>query len=156
MGSENLHTINNFIAVSDDIATAGQPTAEELPLIAAAGFQAVINLAMPDSDGALGDEGDAVRSLHMGYAHIPVAWETPSIADVEKFFAAMEKHQGQKIFVHCAANKRTAVFVFLYRVIKMRQPCEEVLPDVIKIWTPDTRWTNFIEQTLDHYKFGNH
>lgn len=138
------------------MATAGQPTAEQFPLIAAAGFQAVINLALPDSDGALDNEDAVVRSLNMGYTHIPVTWETPSVADVEKFFVAMDKHQGQKIFVHCAANKRTAVFVFLYRVIKMQQPCEEVLPDVIKIWTPDARWTNFIEQSLNHYKFGNH
>lgn len=156
MGSEDLHTINNFLAVSDDMATAGQPTAEQFPLIAAAGFQAIINLALPDSDGALDNEDAVVRSLNMGYTHIPVTWETPSVADVEKFFVAMDKHQGQKIFVHCAANKRTAVFVFLYRVIKMQQPCAKTLPDVMKIWTPDVRWTSFIEQALDHYKFGNH
>jgi len=171
--SEKLHTINNFLAVSGDMATAGQPTAEEFPLIAAAGFQAIINLAMPDSDDALDDEAEVVRSLHMRYVHIPVIWEAPSIADVEKFFAALDKHQGQKIFIHCSANKRTAVFVFLYRVMKMQQPCTEAFPDVMKIWTPDARWTNFIEQALDHYdaqgsasaargrkpeaaKFGNH
>ena len=156
VNSEKLHTINNFLAVSGNMATAGQPTTEEFPLIAAAGFQAVINLAMPESDDALDDEAEMVQSLKMHYMHIPVAWEAPSIADIEKFFAALDKHQGQNIFVHCAANKRTAVFVFLYRVIKMQQPCMDTLPDVIKIWTPDAGWTNFIEQALDHYKFGNH
>jgi len=153
---EKLHTINNFIAVSDTMATAGQPTAEQFALIAAAGFQAVINLAIPDSDDALEDEARIVQSLNMDYVHIPVAWEAPSIADIEQFFAALDNHQGQKIFVHCAANKRTAVFVFLYRVMKVQQPCKEAFPDVMKIWTPDARWTNFIEQVLDHYKFGNH
>ena len=148
---EKLHAINNFLAVSDDMATAGQPTAEQFSLIALAGFQAVINLAMPDSDGALDDEADVVQLSNMHYAHIPVMWNAPSIADVEKFFAALDKHQGQKIFVHCAANKRTAVFVFLYRVIKIQQPCTEVFSDVMKIWTPDVPWTNFIEQALNHY-----
>lgn len=138
------------------MATAGQPTAEQFALIAAAGFQAVINLAIPDSDDALEDEARIVQSLNMDYVHIPVAWEAPSIADIEQFFAALDNHQGQKIFVHCAANKRTAVFVFLYRVMKVQQPCKEAFPDVMKIWTPDARWTNFIEQVLDHYKFGNH
>ncbi len=156
MDPEKLHTINNFIAVSDTMATAGQPTAEQFALIAAAGFQAVINLAIPDSDDALEDEARIVQSLNMDYVHIPVAWEAPSIADIEQFFAALDNHQGQKIFVHCAANKRTAVFVFLYRVMKVQQPCKEAFPDVMKIWTPDARWTNFIEQVLDHYKFGNH
>lgn len=148
MSSDNLQRINNFLAVSTTLATAGQPTAQELPLIASSGFQAVINLAMPDSDGALENEAAVVRSLGMSYTPIPVSWEAPEMADVEKFFAAMDQHQGQRIFVHCAANKRTAVFVFLYRVLKMQQPCVEVFPDVIKIWTPDARWTNFIEQVL--------
>lgn len=156
MDPEKLHTINNFLAVSDTMATAGQPTAEQFALIAAAGFQTVINLAMPDSDDALEDEAHVVQSLNMRYRHIPVAWEAPSIADIEKFFAALDKHQGENIFVHCAANKRTAVFVFLYRVIKMQQPCMDTLPDVIKIWTPDARWTSFIEQVLDQHKPGNH
>ena len=151
---EKLHAINNFLAVSDDMATAGQPTAEQISLIASAGFQTLINLAMSGSDGALDDEPEVVKSLNMSYVHIPVEWEAPSITDVEKFFVALENHQGQKIFVHCAANKRTSVFVFLYRVIKMQQPCTEVLPDVMKIWIPDAKWTSFIEQVLDHYKFG--
>lgn len=153
---EKLHPIKNFLAVSDIMATAGQPTADQFALIAATGCQAVINLAVPDSADILDNEAHIVQSLNMHYTHIPVSWETPSLADVEKFFAALEKHQGQNIFVHCTANKRTAVFVFLYRVIKMQQPCTEVFPDVIKIWAPDARWTSFIEQALDHYKFGNH
>ncbi len=153
---EKLHSINNFLAVSDNMATAGQPTAEQFALIAAAGFQTVINLAMGDSDGALEDEAHIVRSSNMHYVHIPVTWEAPRIADIEKFFAALHNYPGQNIFVHCAANKRTAVFVFLYRVIKMRQPCTDALPDVLKIWTPDARWTNFIEQVLHHHKIGNH
>ena len=156
MDSEKLHTINNFLALSDTLATAGQPTAEQLALIAAAGFHTVINLAMPDSDGTLDDEAHIVQSLNMRYVHIPVVWEAPSIADIEKFFAALDNHSGQNIFVHCAANKRTAVFVFLYRVIKMQHPCTDALPDVMKIWTPDIRWTSFIEQVLEQHKIGNH
>ncbi len=156
MNPEKLLIINNFLAVSDDISTAGQPTAEQFSLIAAAGFQAVINLAMSDSDGALDDEGDVVQSLNMNYVHIPVAWETPHLTDVEKFFDALNKHHQKKVFIHCTANKRTAVFVFLYRVIKMQLPCTEVLPDVIKIWTPDARWTNFIEQVMNSHNVGTH
>lgn len=138
------------------MATAGQPTAEQFALIAAAGFQAVINLTVPDSDDALENEAHIVQSSNMRYMHIPVAWEAPSIADIEKLFAVLDKHQGQNIFIHCTANKRTAVFVFLYRVIKMKQLCKEAFPDVMKIWTPDARWTNFIEQTLNYYQPGNH
>ena len=71
-------------------------------------------------------------------------------------FLRSDNHQGKKIFVHCAANKRTAVFVFLYRVIKMQHPCMDALPDVMKIWTPDIKWTSFIEQVLEQHKIGNH
>ncbi|MCP4431941.1 MAG: hypothetical protein GY806_13265 [Gammaproteobacteria bacterium] len=43
-----LTTIRNFVQLTPTIATAGQPAADQFKLIAKAGYQAVINIAMPD------------------------------------------------------------------------------------------------------------
>ena len=53
MSPPDLSTIKDFLQLSDDLATAGQPTEAELAAIAARGFRVVINLALATSPGAL-------------------------------------------------------------------------------------------------------
>ena len=50
----SLSEIYSFLAVGDKLGTAGQPTEEQFRLIREAGFEAVINLALPTSVTGLG------------------------------------------------------------------------------------------------------
>lgn len=84
--TEPLTTIHNFRAISETLATAGQPTAEQLAAIASAGYGVVINLALPTSDRALPNEEAIVTGLGMDYVAIPVVWEEPTLADLAQFF----------------------------------------------------------------------
>ena len=60
-------------AIDESLCTSGQPTVAQLQEIASAGFQTVINLALHDDPRySLPDEAGTVRSLGMGYVHIPV------------------------------------------------------------------------------------
>src|SRR5215204_6117929 len=72
LASKRLEGICNFLKIDGTIATAGQPTEEQLPLIHAAGYGSVINLAPHDSANALRDERAVVEALGMRYAYIPV------------------------------------------------------------------------------------
>jgi protein tyrosine phosphatase (PTP) superfamily phosphohydrolase (DUF442 family) len=58
MASEDIY---NYIKVSDEIVTAGQPTAEELKSLAAEGFSAVVNLATFDPARSPANEADLLR-----------------------------------------------------------------------------------------------
>jgi uncharacterized protein (TIGR01244 family) len=109
--------IRDYRKLSERIATAGQPTQEELAAVARAGYEVVINLDVSDSSYALEDEGRLVRSLGLEYVHIPVVWEQPTKADLERFFEIMEARQDKTLFVHCAANRRVSVFMALYRIM---------------------------------------
>jgi hypothetical protein len=71
MGKE-LTTIYQFLPLSETIATAGQPTVEQFPAIQAAGYDVVINLALPESANAIPEEGAIVEKLGLQYIHIPV------------------------------------------------------------------------------------
>ena len=128
--------------------TAGQPTRTQFALVHAAGFRAVINLALPTSDNALADEGSLVTSLGMSYTHIPVDFEAPTERDFCQFSRAMQMFEGQPVFVHCAANKRVSAFVFLYRVLHQRVSRAQAEPDLHAIWRPDAVWSRFIEGLL--------
>ncbi len=138
----------NHLQLDERITTAGQPEREEFREVAAAGHQVVINLAMADSPDSILDEGDVVRSLGMGYIHIPVEWENPTLENLIEFFQVMQAHQAHKVFVHCVLNMRVSVFMFLYRVVRLGQSQASAWQDVERIWQPDETWTAFIEKAL--------
>ncbi len=145
--SHHLEQITNFLQISDRLATAGQPTIAQYPAIAAAGYQVVINLALTDSPNAVVDEAQIAHDLGLTYLQIPVVWDSPTMADFQAFARAMDTHREGQIFVHCAANKRVAAFVYLYR---LGEGVDEVIArqDLAKIWTPNPIWQTFIEDTV--------
>ena len=147
-----LQKIRNYLRISDTLATAGQPRAEEFAAIRDAGYQVAINLAVSTSTNALPNEGDIVAELGMDYVHIPVVWKNPTSADLERFFAAMDRYQGQKVFVHCGMNMRVSSFILLYRVIRQGVPLETAKEALSKIWEPDTTWQWFIDDSLARHK----
>jgi protein tyrosine phosphatase (PTP) superfamily phosphohydrolase (DUF442 family) len=148
MSLQALEEITNFLRISDAIGTAGQPTAAQFAAIKAAGYEVVVNLAMPDSTNALPNEGELVAEQAMDYVHIPVVWERPTIRDLEQFFEVMEKSRGKRIFVHCAMNMRVSVFICLYRVLRENIPFEVASEAIYKIWEPDAVWDGFLRQAL--------
>jgi len=89
-----LDGITNFAPVAEDLCTSGQPRAEQFQAIAAAGYAAVVNLALPTSDHALADEGSIVTGLGMRYFHIPVVWEPPTVDDLRAFLALQPADYG--------------------------------------------------------------
>jgi protein tyrosine phosphatase (PTP) superfamily phosphohydrolase (DUF442 family) len=128
------------------LGTAGQPSPEQYPSIAAAGYETVINLALPTSTGALEDEAGLASSLGLEYVHIPVIWEAPQTADLERFFETLQGRRGRKVFVHCAKNYRASAFLYLYRVRFTPVPEEDARWDMLTIWEPEGVWNDFIER----------
>jgi protein tyrosine phosphatase (PTP) superfamily phosphohydrolase (DUF442 family) len=143
-----LSAIYNYHRLSDSLATSGQPSEEELTRVAQAGFEVAINLALHYDEYSLPDERRTVESLGMVYEHIPVIWQRPTRADLDAFFATMDRHAGQRIYVHCAANFRVSSFVLLYRVLRLRWCLEDALPDLEALWQPNDTWQAFIDSAL--------
>jgi protein tyrosine phosphatase (PTP) superfamily phosphohydrolase (DUF442 family) len=138
----------NFLQVSERVGTAGQPTAEQFADIKAAGYEVVLNLAMPDSTNALPNEAKLVREQDMDYVHIPVVWDDPQDDDLDRFFDVMDRVQERKVFVHCALNWRVSSFIYLYRIIHQGVAMEAARQTLHEVWTPDPVWQSFIEKSL--------
>jgi protein tyrosine phosphatase (PTP) superfamily phosphohydrolase (DUF442 family) len=145
-----LNGIYNFLMLSDDLATAGQPSEEELRAVAQCGFDVVINLGLSDTEYALADERGLVTSIGMVYEHIPVEWERPSAKALSTFCQTIRRWQHKKVFLHCAANKRVSVFLALYRIICLKWPEQQALQDIRRIWEPSPTWQEF----FDNHKRG--
>lgn len=142
----SLEKIYNFIKISDTLATSGQPTEAQMGEIAAAGYEVVINLALPTSDNALKDEAGTVRALGMDYHNIPVVWEAPKVNDFEQFVLLMDSLAGKKVFLHCAANYRASMFTALYAEKRWGWTRAQADAHIRRIWEPDEVWKKFIEE----------
>jgi uncharacterized protein (TIGR01244 family) len=143
----SLDHIRNFLRIDDQLATSGMPKPDDFALLGQAGFDAVINLALPTSDHALPNEGDLVSAQGMTYVHIPVKFDAPQPADFETFTRVLDAFAGRRVFVHCAANKRVSAFVFLHRLNRGtgRVSAEH---DLKLVWEPDDVWRNFVNDHL--------
>jgi len=146
-----LDSITNFVPMPTDIGTSGQPRREQFDAIAAAGYQAVVNLALPTSDHAIPDEGSIVTGLGMRYFHIPVVFEAPTVDDLRTFIGVMKAMQGQKVWVHCVVNARVSAFVYHY--LRHVQGLDETAArsPVLEKWAPrmDETWRNFLSLGAD-------
>lgn len=142
-----LGSLRNFLPLKEGLATSGMPQPDDFDAIAKAGFEVVINLAMPTSDHAMANEGDLVTRAGMTYIHIPVNFDSPQPADFQRFNALMDAVNGQRLFVHCAANMRVSAFVFLHRVLRGESRAEAER-DLKRIWEPEGIWRQFIDQRL--------
>jgi protein tyrosine phosphatase (PTP) superfamily phosphohydrolase (DUF442 family) len=143
-----LDGIRDFLQLDDRIATSGMPRPDHFPAIRAAGCKAVINLALPTSDNAMPDEGQLVSAQGMTYVNIPVSFDAPARRDFEQFSRVMDAFEGEKVFVHCAANMRVSAFLFLHRLRKQSHPRELAEQDLRKIWVPYGVWREFVNARL--------
>ncbi|MGV6817065.1 MAG: protein tyrosine phosphatase family protein [Thiotrichales bacterium] len=140
----NQASIRNFLPVSERIGSSGQPEEHEFKHIAAAGYDVVINLAMPNSDDAIPEEGNIVTARKMNYVHIPVPFEAPTVDHLRTFLAVMEAFKTQKVWVHCVLNYRASAFLYQYMRLSQSVSPEDARKIMLPSWEPDDVWKRFM------------
>lgn len=148
MSPTPLTDIRHFIPLTESIATAGQPTAAQFATIREAGYEVVVNLALPTSTHALPNEQSLVEAEGMVYVHIPVEWEAPAVEQVEEFFATLQANTDRKVFVHCAMNMRVSAFMYLYRRLYQQIDESQAQAEMQQIWTPNETWQRLLERVM--------
>jgi protein tyrosine phosphatase (PTP) superfamily phosphohydrolase (DUF442 family) len=144
----------NFVAVSERLASSGQPSAAQLRRLRARGYALVINLAPPESFGSIANEGELVASQGLAYINIPVDWRKPADRDFQLFSDVLNSNRDRKVWVHCQMNMRASAFLFLYRVIHDRQPVAGAIGPVHAVWVPNEVWRGFLQSTLTHHRIA--
>ena len=147
--NDPLADVRAYLKISDQLSTSGQITTEDIASIKNAGFDVVVNLA-PARKERNYEEGFRVTEAGMTYVQIPVDWQNPAARDLEMFFDVMDANTDRNVYVHCFANMRVSVFVYLYRTMKLGVDKTAAMADLHKIWDPSERdewaqWVAFIE-----------
>ena len=140
-----LNQIKNFVQLTDDIGTSGQPTEAQFEEIAEAGCAAVVNLALPDSKNAIPSEGGIVTALGMAYIHIPVPFDNPTQEHLGAFIKVMDAFEGKNKWAHCVVNYRVSAFMYHYLRIRRNYTDSDARSPIFDIWKPDDVWQRFLE-----------
>ena len=141
-----VQDILNFVQLTPRVGTSGQPTPAQFAEIAAAGYAAVVNLALPVSDNAIADEGGVVTALRLSYFHLPVLFDAPTLTELRTFIGLMRVLEDRQVWVHCAMNLRVSAFMYHYLRHDVGLPEAEARSPVFKRWAPrmDAIWRDFV------------
>ncbi len=145
-----LESLKNYRRYDEHLHTAGQPDSKQLDQLKETGIEVVINLALPDSPGAVADESERIQAQGMVYVHIPVDFQTPLVSDFDEFVTVMHRYRDNNKLVHCAYNWRVSCFIYLYRVLCLDIDEQQAALDLNAVWEPDATWQTFIRSCLSN------
>jgi protein tyrosine phosphatase (PTP) superfamily phosphohydrolase (DUF442 family) len=146
-----LSGILAFQFVHPNLATSGQPSFDEFALIASAGYEVVINLALTDASNVLAGEDRRVLELGMDYINLPLLFDHPSYTQTLRILDCLNSLQHHKVWLHCALNMRVSSLVYLYRIHHLMMDVLEAEALMHKIWIPNPMWLDLIQQVDQHY-----
>ncbi len=141
-----LEHLPAFLEVSPRLLTAAQPAPADFALMAQAGVEVVINLAPPGAHNYDYHEAQRVLESGMLYAHLPIVFSRPLVADYASFAALMSAHRERVVMVHCAANVRVSALVYLYKTLVENEDESIARARLLQIREPDATWSRFMEE----------
>ena len=96
----------------DGLLTGGQPTDEQLAVLAEAGFRTVINLRQPDERGTVG-EAEKVAQLGMTYVALPIGGVDDLSEENAIALAAALDEAARPALLHCGSGNRVGALLAL-------------------------------------------
>lgn len=136
----------NFVAIDENLHTAGQPDEAVLATLGSRGYALVVNLAPPAVTPAR--EAEILGAAGVRYVNIPVDWRNPTTEDFAAFSRALAGADDARVLVHCQMNMRASVFTFLHRVTHDGADPAEAYKAVAAVWTPNGRWAELAREVL--------
>jgi uncharacterized protein (TIGR01244 family) len=124
--------IRNFLQVTPEFCTGGQPRLEHFARLKADGVKAVLNLRQPTEHRAE-EEQQAVEAAGLKYFNIPVSYQNPSDADVDQFLKITDDPANRPMFIHCTAAIRVGAFWAIRRVLRDGMTIDAALEEAKKV-----------------------
>ncbi len=97
-----------------DLLTGGQPSAEQLAAIAAAGYRTIVDLRPEGEPGAPADERQQVEALGLVYVRIPIAGTADLTEEkARELDRVLDAEGAGPAVVHCASGNRVGALLAL-------------------------------------------
>ncbi len=134
--------VENFFKIDDKIYTSGLPNINDFECIAKKNFKIVISLTMPTDSKVIKNEEQILTKLNITYIHIPVNFYKPKIEDFKIFLKIINIFKDEKLWIHCTKNYRVTTFIYLYKLIELKEDDKKLLET---FWKPNETWQKFIK-----------
>ena len=141
----SVESIRNYVRLTPEIGTAGQPRRDQFECIADENFDTVINLALPDHTDSIDDEGRLVTELGMNYLHLPVPFDAPDANHLRQFCTLLTALQGRQLFIHCIMNYRVSAFMYHYLKLVKGYSEQQARSPIFDIWEMEPQWKAIME-----------
>jgi uncharacterized protein (TIGR01244 family) len=130
--SRDLPPIRNFLQVTPEFCTGGQPRMEHLAKLKADGVKAVLNLRQPTEHRAE-EERAAAEHAGLKYFNIPVSAGDPKDEQVVEFLRITDDPSNRPMFIHCTAAIRVGAFWMIRRALRDGWPIEKAQEEAKKV-----------------------
>lgn len=107
------------------ILAAGQPTGEQIQLVAEEGYRTVIDLRPADEPRGY-DEPGAAKANGLAYVNLPVTPASLDQATIDRFLETMRKAE-RPVLLHCATSNRVGALYYAWLVLEKGAKPEEAL-----------------------------
>jgi uncharacterized protein (TIGR01244 family) len=107
------------------VMAAGQPTGEQIQLLAEEGYRTVIDLRAPDEPRGF-DEPEAAKQSGLAYINIPVTPATLDQTTIDRFFNALRKAE-RPVLLHCGSSSRVGGLLYAWLVLERREEPRKAL-----------------------------
>ena len=97
------------------VLAAGQPTGEQLQLLAEDAYKAVIDLRSSDEPHGF-DEVEAAKENGLAYVNVPVTLATLDQVTIDRFLAAFG-HARRPVILHCSTGNRVGALYYAWLVL---------------------------------------
>jgi uncharacterized protein (TIGR01244 family) len=130
--AQELPPIRNFLQVTPEFCTGGQPRVEHFAKLKADGVKSVLNLRTPGEHRAEEEEA-AVGKAGLKYFNIPFVYTAPSDAQVDEFLRLTDDPSNRPMFIHCTAAIRVGAFWMIRRALRDGMPVDAALEEARKV-----------------------
>ncbi|HEX4960688.1 MAG TPA: sulfur transferase domain-containing protein [Thermoanaerobaculia bacterium] len=119
-GPPETFGIANATSPEPGVLLAGQPTGEQVQLLAEDGYKTILDLRLPDEPRGF-DEVEAARQNGLAYVSLPVDPAKLDQATIDRFLAAMKKAQ-RPVLLHCGTAARAGALWYAWLVLEKGKP----------------------------------
>ena len=138
--------VSNACQILPNVISGGQPTAEQLKDLKAAGGQIVLDLRDPMEPRPV-DEAALVRELGMEYVNVPVRAGSLDDTTLEHILAALRGAGDRTVFFHCGSGSRVGGALIPYLILDQGMEEEDAVEQAMRV---GLRSAEYMEWGLDY------
>lgn len=124
--------VANACQILPNVVTGGQPTAEQLTALKAAGGDIVLDLRDPMEPRPV-DEAALVRELGMEYVNIPVRTGSLDDETLEHILLVLRRAADRTVFFHCGSGSRVGGALIPYFILDQGMEEEDAVGQAMRV-----------------------